>query len=60
MASHKKPVREPSRIDIVFDDLEHAVDRAERLLSKVIVGIALLALLVFEIMVVARVLSNGH
>ena len=60
MARVRKSAKQPSKIDLVFDDLEHTVERVERLLTKLIISFALIALLVFEVYLVGKLLSNRH
>lgn len=51
------PKQNPTKIDIFFDDVEHVVERTERLLNKsksLFVGIALLLFLIYELVFVAK------
>lgn len=60
MAQRRNPTQQLSKIDSVFNNLEHVVERTERLLTKIILALALVTLLVFEIILVGKLLFNGH
>lgn len=61
MAPRKRKL--PQKIDYFFDDLEHVLERTEQLVNKskpLIFGMALMLLLIYELIIVFRVLTGAH